>query len=121
MTKCPERGYNSNVGTWPRIADVVKANRITLLAEWEESLPELPDQSRRAAAAAGRKGWRWVGEMEQIASTFESAGLPDGFHRATAEVFARVPRLDDGSAEQIELDRVLADVGSRPRAAGSAA
>jgi len=92
-----------------------------LLAEWEESLPELPDQSRRAAAAAGRKGWRWVGEMEQIASTFESVGLPAGFHQAAAEIFARAPRLDDGPADQPALDRVLADLGSTRRGAGSAA
>jgi hypothetical protein len=33
--------------------------------------------------------------MEEIASTFAAAGLPDGFHKAAAEVFrlveARVP------------------------------
>jgi len=27
--------------------------------------------------------------MEEIAVTFEAAGLPDGFHRAAAEVFRR--------------------------------
>ena len=64
---------------------------------------------------------RGMEEMEQIASTFESAGLPDGFHRAAAEIFARAPRLDDGDTDGSTLDRVLADVGSRRRAAGSAA
>jgi hypothetical protein len=29
-----------------------------------------------------------VGEMEEIARTFADAGLPAGFHRAAAEVFA---------------------------------
>ena len=59
----------------------------TLLAEWQESIPELPERSRRAAAAADSKGWRWVGEMEEIARTFEAAGLPGGFHEAAAEVY----------------------------------
>jgi 3-hydroxyisobutyrate dehydrogenase-like beta-hydroxyacid dehydrogenase len=59
----------------------------TLLAEWRESIPELPERSQRAAAAAAAKGWRWVGEMEEIASTFEAAGQPGGFHEAAAAVY----------------------------------
>ena len=51
------------------------------------SLPDLEDQSNRAARTAAAKGWRWVGEMEEIAATFAAAGLPDGFHLAAAEVF----------------------------------
>ena len=62
----------------------------TLLEEWALSVPELPDQSVRAARAAASKAWRWVGEMEEIASTFAAAGLPDGFHQAAAEVFRAI-------------------------------
>jgi 3-hydroxyisobutyrate dehydrogenase-like beta-hydroxyacid dehydrogenase len=58
-----------------------------LLEEWDLSLPELRERYRRAARSADAKGWRWVGEMEEIAATFEAAGLPDGFHRAAAEVY----------------------------------
>ena len=58
-----------------------------LTAEWEESLPELPEQAQRARRSADAKGWRWVGEMEEIASAFAARGLPDGFHRAAAKVF----------------------------------
>ncbi|HKD33962.1 MAG TPA: DUF1932 domain-containing protein [Gaiellaceae bacterium] len=67
----------------------------TLLEEWRRSQPALIDRSAAAARSADRKGWRWVAEMDEIASTFASAGLPDGFHKAAAEVFrlveARVP------------------------------
>jgi 3-hydroxyisobutyrate dehydrogenase-like beta-hydroxyacid dehydrogenase len=59
----------------------------TLLAEWELSQPELPERFARAERSAEAKGWRWVGEMEEIAATFEAAGLPGGFHRAAAEVY----------------------------------
>jgi 3-hydroxyisobutyrate dehydrogenase-like beta-hydroxyacid dehydrogenase len=62
----------------------------TLLEEWELSLPELPEHSVRAARSAATKGWRWVGEMEEIAATFASAGLPDGFHLAAADVFRAI-------------------------------
>jgi 3-hydroxyisobutyrate dehydrogenase-like beta-hydroxyacid dehydrogenase len=58
-----------------------------LLEEWRLSLPDLIERSSAAARSADRKGWRWVAEMEEIAATFASAGLPDGFHLAAAEVF----------------------------------
>jgi 3-hydroxyisobutyrate dehydrogenase-like beta-hydroxyacid dehydrogenase len=65
----------------------------TLLAEWAMSQPRLADQVERSAQAAVTKGWRWVGEMEEIAHTMADAGLPDGFHQAAAEIYRRSPRL----------------------------
>jgi 3-hydroxyisobutyrate dehydrogenase-like beta-hydroxyacid dehydrogenase len=64
----------------------------TLLAEWALSQPKLEQRSQGSASAATAKGWRWVAEMEEIASAFSSSGLPDGFHLAAAEVFRRYPR-----------------------------
>jgi len=58
----------------------------TLLDEWRVSLPHLHEHSTAAARSALSKGWRWVGEMNKIADTFAAAGLPDGFHRAAAEI-----------------------------------
>jgi 3-hydroxyisobutyrate dehydrogenase-like beta-hydroxyacid dehydrogenase len=72
-----------------------------LLEEWRQSLPELLDDSSRAARSAARKGWRWVAEMEEIAATFASADLPDGFHRAAAEIFRRSPRLDEATLAEV--------------------
>jgi 3-hydroxyisobutyrate dehydrogenase-like beta-hydroxyacid dehydrogenase len=63
-----------------------------LLAEWAISQPDLAKRSAGAVASAQSKGWRWVGEMEEIAATFANAGLPDGFHMAAAEVFGYYPR-----------------------------
>jgi 3-hydroxyisobutyrate dehydrogenase-like beta-hydroxyacid dehydrogenase len=59
----------------------------TLSEEWHLSLPELPEAVERAARAASAKGWRWIGEMEEIAATFAASGQPDGFHRAAAEIY----------------------------------
>jgi 3-hydroxyisobutyrate dehydrogenase-like beta-hydroxyacid dehydrogenase len=58
-----------------------------LLEEWRLSLPQLLERSERAVRSGQAKGWRWVGEMEEIAATFSAAGLPAGFHQAAAEVF----------------------------------
>jgi 3-hydroxyisobutyrate dehydrogenase-like beta-hydroxyacid dehydrogenase len=61
----------------------------TLLEEWRLSEPELEDWSAAAARAAARKGWRWVGEMREIAQAMAAHELPAGFHEAAAEVFRR--------------------------------
>jgi 3-hydroxyisobutyrate dehydrogenase-like beta-hydroxyacid dehydrogenase len=63
-----------------------------LFAEWHAWHPELLDRLERARHSAHLKGWRWSGEMEEIAETFAAAGLPDGFHRAAAEVFREFRR-----------------------------
>jgi 3-hydroxyisobutyrate dehydrogenase-like beta-hydroxyacid dehydrogenase len=66
----------------------------TLLAEWQLSQPNLAAQSERSATAAAAKGWRWIGEMEEIAASMSAAGLPDGFHEAAAELFDRASRAE---------------------------
>jgi len=58
-----------------------------LADEWRLSQPELFDRLASAERSAAKKGWRWVGEMEEIADTFDAADAPDGFHRAAAEVY----------------------------------
>jgi 3-hydroxyisobutyrate dehydrogenase-like beta-hydroxyacid dehydrogenase len=78
----------------------------TLLAEWALSQPQLADRSMLSAWSAVTKGWRWVGEMEEIAQSMASAGLPDGFHQAAAEIFRRSPRLPAAQP----TDRTAADV-----------
>jgi 3-hydroxyisobutyrate dehydrogenase-like beta-hydroxyacid dehydrogenase len=60
-----------------------------LLSEWSLSIPGLEARSEAAERSAEAKGWRWVGEMEEIAATFGAAGEPEGFHRAAAEIFRR--------------------------------
>jgi len=61
-----------------------------LLDEWRLSIPELEERSVGAARAADRKGWRWVGEMREIAHSMAAQDLPTGFHEAAADVFRRV-------------------------------
>ena len=66
-----------------------------LLDEWRISQPDLERKSNRAAAVAAPKAWRYVGEMEEIAATFEAAGLPTGFHNAAADICARLAPFKD--------------------------
>jgi 3-hydroxyisobutyrate dehydrogenase-like beta-hydroxyacid dehydrogenase len=82
----------------------------TLVEEWRMSLPQLGEESNRAARAALRKGWRWIGEMEEIAETFAASDLPDGFHQAAAEIYRRVPHED---VDDDSLQRVLASLSTK--------
>ena len=61
-----------------------------LLAEWQPRVDE---------ANVGRKAWRWVGEMEEIANAFADEDLPPGFHEAAAEIYRAIgrPTVDDST------------------------
>ena len=55
---------------------------------------------------------RYIGEMEQVAETFASIGMPDGFHLASAELFRMLnaTSLATERREQIPPDRTPLDV-----------
>ena len=54
---------------------------------------------------------RYIGEMEQIAETFASIGLPAGFHDAAAEMFRLINQtpLASERREEIDADRTPLD------------
>jgi 3-hydroxyisobutyrate dehydrogenase-like beta-hydroxyacid dehydrogenase len=66
-----------------------------LVEEWALSQPDAEQRSIRAAAVAVPKAWRYVGEMREIAATFEAAGLPSGFHLAAADINERLTPFKD--------------------------
>jgi 3-hydroxyisobutyrate dehydrogenase-like beta-hydroxyacid dehydrogenase len=67
------RAYAERTGVWDDLA-----------AEWP---PELHARRASAERSAEAKGWRWVGEMDEIAAALEAEGLPGGFHNAAAEIY----------------------------------
>jgi hypothetical protein len=73
------------------IRDFARAEGVedALVAEWARSQPQLAERLAAAERSAAKKGWRWVGEMEEIAAAFAADGLPPGFHEAAAEVYRR--------------------------------
>jgi 3-hydroxyisobutyrate dehydrogenase-like beta-hydroxyacid dehydrogenase len=76
-----------------------------LLSEWELSKAGLAQSSATSIRASAFKAWRWIAEMNEIADSFESADLPDGFHRAAAQVYERLAPFKD--ARNPELAAVL--------------
>ena len=81
-----------------------------LLAEWARSQPDAMGRSERAVSANIKKAWRFVGEMDEIAATFEAAGLPNGFHEAAGEVYRRLAGWKDTAAppSMAEVAKTLA-------------
>jgi len=63
-------------------------------AQMEKQVPSVPVKARR-----------WVGEMEEIASTFAHVGLTPQFHRGASEIFRFVGQTSLGEETPENRDR----------------
>lgn len=77
-----------------------------LQRQWERDELGSTESNTQRVRRATAKSWRFVGEMEEIASTFESAGLPSGFHQAAAEIYRRM-EFFYGQTQSPQLGEVL--------------
>ena len=98
-------------GTTALLAGILAAGealgvRETLYEQWNLDDPDFSKQANRRARRVTAKAWRFEGEMHEIASTFRAAGLPDGFHAATAEIYGRLAGFKE-SSEPPAIDQVL--------------
>ena len=91
--------------------------RAELAAQWEQHDAGFAAQTEARAQRVTAKAWRFTGEMDEIAATFAAAGLPDGFHRAAADIYARLAGFKDQAAPP-ELARVLMALVNDDTAAG---
>ena len=80
--------------------------RDELYAEWNLDDGDFSEQANRRVSRATAKAWRFEGELREIASTFQDAGLPSGFHEAAAEIYHRMSGFKD-SAEAPPLNDIL--------------
>jgi 3-hydroxyisobutyrate dehydrogenase-like beta-hydroxyacid dehydrogenase len=72
--------------------------RQALYEQWDTDDPGFSEQVDRRVRRVTAKAWRFEGEMEEIAATFQSAGLPGGFHQAAAEIYHQMRSFKDTSA-----------------------
>ena len=63
-----------------------------LRAEFGQSQPAMLERMQRAVPEMVPKAHRWVGEMAEIADTFEACGLTPRTFQGAAELAARSPR-----------------------------
>jgi 3-hydroxyisobutyrate dehydrogenase-like beta-hydroxyacid dehydrogenase len=75
--------------------------------QWERYWPGFPEQTVNRVRGVTVKAWRFAGEMEEISTTFDEAGLPGGFHAAAADLYRRIARFKDAPSTP-SLEEVLA-------------
>jgi hypothetical protein len=84
--------------------------RDDLERQWTRQGDSVPQQQNRIRKVT-EKAWRFVGEMEEMVTTFEAIGLPGGFHAAAADLYRRMSGFKD--AESLpDLIEVLAALNS---------
>jgi 3-hydroxyisobutyrate dehydrogenase-like beta-hydroxyacid dehydrogenase len=77
-----------------------------LIQLWGHDSSDFSEQAVGRARRVTRKAWRFSGEMDEIANTFAEIGLPDGFHRASRQIYDRLSQFK-GSDDLPELDEVV--------------
>ena len=80
-------------------------------AEWARRMDNAAESRANQVRGVTEKAWRFTGEMQEIAATFEAAGLPAGFHLAAYEVYRRMAGFKDAKPLP-ELDEVLSALQS---------
>lgn len=99
-------------GTTPLLSAVLAAAegmevREDLERQWSREESELIHQAEKRVRGVTAKAWRFMGEMEEIATTFTNVGLPGGFHQAAADVYRRLADFK-GRTSKPELSEILA-------------
>jgi 3-hydroxyisobutyrate dehydrogenase-like beta-hydroxyacid dehydrogenase len=90
--------------------------RANLQQQWARDGSGLDTQAPERACNVTAKAWRFVGEMDEIASTLQWAGLPGGFHLAAADIYRRIADFKDAPATPPLEDVLDALIGRTSRA-----
>ena len=108
-------GENTSRPRKPRLSDIARECGVSLATVSRAlSQPGLAERAEATARGTAGKAWRFVGEMKEIASTFEAARLPGDFHRGAAEVYDRMAGLKQ--VDEVTMAEVLAHLlGERVR------
>ena len=89
-----------SLGLYDELVAELSGSQQGPLSAMESGIPGLPSN-------AGR----WIGEMEEIAATFDAVGVTPHFHQGAAEIYrllASTPFADE-SPETVDRDRSLAE------------
>ena len=89
-----------SLGLYDELIEELAYSQGEALSAMESGIPGLPANSGR-----------WIGEMEEIAETFDAAGVTPGFHQGAAEIFRLLASTSfaDESPEAIDRSRTLKD------------
>jgi 3-hydroxyisobutyrate dehydrogenase-like beta-hydroxyacid dehydrogenase len=97
-------------------AIVALAERLEVRSElndvWSHGGSDFSERTNARVTRVTRKAWRFMGEMGEIADTFENVGLPGGFHRAAGTIYQRIAHFkeaDELPNLELVLESLLAD------------
>ncbi len=98
-----------------------------LAAEFASSQSAAFEAMNRGLPGLPHKAFRWIGEMEEIADTFDAAGVTPFFHRGAAEMYRLMSETPFANETPETIDRgrtldetvaALAELVSAPAPAG---
>ena len=89
-----------SLGLYDELIEELAFSQGGALSAMESGIPGLPANSGR-----------WIGEMEEIAETFDAAGVTPRFHQGAAEIFRLLDSTSFAgeSPETIDRSRTLKD------------
>lgn len=103
------KGYNALLTAIMGAAEELGV-RDALENQWDRYWPDFAEQKKAAAVGvAYNKAWRFAGEMDEMAMTWEDAGVPNEFFVGAAEVYRRIGHLRESDSEQT-IEEVLKEV-----------
>lgn len=71
--------------------------RQELEQQWSREGSDFAERAQNRIRRVTAKAWRFAGEMEEIAETMGSQGLPTGFHLAANDIYQRISRYKGAS------------------------
>jgi len=80
--------------------------REDLQHQWSRNGSDFAENTTQRVRNVTTKAWRFAGEMDEIAATFNEAGMSDGFHAAAADVYRRIADFKDAPSTPL-LEEVL--------------
>ena len=69
--------------------------RENLENHWSRNGSSFSEGTHRRIQVGAQKAWRFSGEMNEIAATLESTGIPGGFHHSASEIYKRLADFKD--------------------------
>jgi 3-hydroxyisobutyrate dehydrogenase-like beta-hydroxyacid dehydrogenase len=80
--------------------------REDLFRQWSHGGSNMAERAAEQVRGVTSKAWRFEGEMREISSTFEEAGVPGGFHAAAAVLYSRIAEFKNAPSKP-SLETVL--------------
>ena len=75
--------------------------------QWSRGGSDFAEQTSQRVRRVTAKAWRFAGEMDEIAATFDEAGMPGGFHAAASAIYRRIAGFKNAPSTPL-LQDVLA-------------